>query len=73
MTIVVAVLAIALVLWVLALHARVGWLLVNTRDKCSKCFGQGGGILGNENAVDGMVLCDYCTVQYRLEKGEVSE
>lgn len=31
-------------------------------DKCEFCLGIKGGALGNENVVDGVVVCDYCTV-----------
>ena len=30
-------------------------------DKCKFCLGIKGGVLGNENVVDGVVVCDYCT------------
>lgn len=30
------------------------------RDNCEACRGQRGGVPGNENRVDGRVLCDYC-------------
>lgn len=30
-------------------------------DNCQRCYGQRGGMLGNENRVNGEVLCDYCT------------
>jgi predicted CXXCH cytochrome family protein len=29
-------------------------------DECSRCHGNRGGIRGNENIVDGVILCDYC-------------
>jgi hypothetical protein len=32
------------------------------RDNCQVCKGAHGGVLGNENVVDGVVICDYCTV-----------
>ncbi len=31
------------------------------KDKCQNCKGSRGGVKGNENIVDGKVLCDYCT------------
>lgn len=30
-------------------------------DNCRVCFGIRGGVLGNENIIDGVVMCDYCT------------
>ena len=29
-------------------------------DGCEICEGSRGGIKGNENVVDGVVMCDYC-------------
>lgn len=29
-------------------------------DNCSICHGSKGGVRGNENIVDGVVMCDYC-------------
>lgn len=34
-------------------------------DNCQLCHGAKGGVRGNENIVDGIVMCDYCTVEYR--------
>jgi hypothetical protein len=31
------------------------------KDNCEECNGNRGGIFGNENIVNGKVLCDYCT------------
>lgn len=31
------------------------------RDNCQECKGRKGGVPGNENRIDGEVLCDYCT------------
>ncbi len=36
---------------------------VDHRDKCEKCHGEKGGTPGNENIVNGRVLCDYCTAE----------
>lgn len=30
------------------------------RDKCEFCLGTKGGVPGNENIVNGKVMCDYC-------------
>lgn len=30
------------------------------RDGCERCHGERGGVPGNENVVNGVVLCDYC-------------
>ena len=32
-------------------------------DNCEVCFGKSGGVCGNENIVDGVVMCDYCTAK----------
>lgn len=29
-------------------------------DKCQICYGSNGGVPGNENIVDGKIMCDYC-------------
>lgn len=31
------------------------------KDGCESCKGSKGGVRGNENVVNGVVLCDYCT------------
>lgn len=30
------------------------------RDKCERCKGEKGGTPGNENIIDGQIVCDYC-------------
>lgn len=32
-------------------------------DRCQSCRGMRGGVRGNENVVDGVILCDYCSVE----------
>lgn len=32
----------------------------NERDNCQVCRGARGGVKGNENRLDGIVVCDYC-------------
>ena len=43
------------------------WLRIGAtlkgQDNCQKCRGAKGGVRGNENIVDGVILCDYCTVE----------
>jgi hypothetical protein len=34
---------------------------LGVRDECEECKGESGGVPGNENVVDGRVLCDYCS------------
>jgi len=34
-------------------------------DNCEVCKGEKGGVRGNENCVDGKVMCDYCTIEYK--------
>lgn len=33
------------------------------RDNCQKCEGRKGGVPGNENRINGVVVCDYCHSQ----------
>ncbi len=35
----------------------------NELDNCVRCLGLNGGVRGNENRIDGRVLCDYCHVE----------
>lgn len=37
-----------------------GWLWGLFPDKCEVCLGEKGGVRGNENVIDGVVMCDYC-------------
>lgn len=37
------------------------------RDNCERCKGSRGGVLGNENVIGGVVLCDYCSVDVYKE------
>lgn len=30
------------------------------KDECEVCHGASGGVRGNENVIDGVVMCDYC-------------
>ena len=43
------------------------WVKIGTDkkdlDRCQSCQGAKGGVRGNENIVDGVVLCDYCSVE----------
>lgn len=36
------------------------WMLLP--DRCQICRGRNGGVRGNENVIDGVVMCDYCSV-----------
>jgi predicted CXXCH cytochrome family protein len=38
------------------------------KDNCENCHGTRGGVRGNENIVDGKVLCDYCHADTMLDK-----
>lgn len=33
-------------------------------DNCEICKGSKGGVKGNENVVNGTVMCDYCSVKF---------
>jgi hypothetical protein len=37
-------------------------------DNCEVCLGRNGGVRGNENVVDNIVMCDYCTSDYLKER-----
>lgn len=34
--------------------------LPRLRDKCQMCYGNMGGVYGNEQIVRGVIMCDYC-------------
>jgi hypothetical protein len=38
-------------------------------DNCSVCKGARGGVRGNENNIDGVVMCDYCHAEH-MDKQE---
>ncbi len=33
------------------------------KDNCQVCLGESGGVRGNENRIEGLVVCDYCHVK----------
>jgi len=34
-------------------------------DNCEICKGASGGVLGNENIIEGVVMCDYCSADFK--------
>lgn len=42
-------------------------------DNCEVCHGKQGGVKGNENVMDGKVMCDFCTFELleERERGEI--
>lgn len=38
-------------------------LLPEDKDNCEVCLGEKGGVLGNENVIDDVVMCDYCSAE----------
>lgn len=38
-------------------------------DSCEICLGTKGGMRGNENIVDGFIMCDYCHASWK-DKGK---
>lgn len=54
-------------LWLLFLW-KIGW-----PDQCSECQGAKGGAYGNENIVDGMLMCDYCHAEHMRQAQEERE
>jgi ribosomal protein L37E len=39
-------------------------------DNCEVCHGRKGGVRGNENRIDGKVMCDYCTVEFQKREAQ---
>jgi len=39
-----------------------GYTVKKQLDNCEICKGMKGGVKGNENIIDGIVMCDYCHV-----------
>jgi len=37
-------------------------ILPKETDNCEICHGDKGGVRGNENVIDGKLVCDYCSV-----------
>ena len=46
------------------------WLypLIDRVCKCQLCMGLRGGAPGNENIVDGVLMCDYCHIDYKRKR-----
>ena len=42
-------------------HGRIARPDMDDYDKCEKCRGLRGGVPGNENIIEGITLCDYCS------------
>ena len=42
-------------------------------DKCQVCLGRKGGVRGNENVIDGVVLCDYCLCELKRRAQGIHE
>ena len=40
------------------------------QDDCEVCHGTKGGVPGNENIVDGKVICDYCHAEHLTSKAQ---
>jgi hypothetical protein len=63
---------VVLSLIIIALMAMIIWadykitktLRGRSRDKCQVCHGVKDGEPGNENIVNGVVMCDYCHADY---------
>jgi hypothetical protein len=39
-----------------------------TRDNCEVCHGTQGGVPGNENRINGIVMCDYCHAEWMEQR-----
>lgn len=53
----------AAIIWLVVLCGVVYFMireLLTLRDKCQVCGGKCGGVRGNENIVNGVIVCDYC-------------
>lgn len=44
------------------------WLWEIMPDNCQVCRGERGGVRGNENRLDNLVVCDYCTADMLRER-----
>ncbi|MHA2062901.1 MAG: hypothetical protein ACXABY_00805 [Candidatus Thorarchaeota archaeon] len=55
-------LIVLLALWNEIRISRARKKMRKCKDKCEVCLGEKGGVPGNENVIDGKVLCDYCSV-----------
>ena len=42
-------------------------------DNCEICHGVKGGLPGNENRIDGKVVCDYCDADGSVERAKAAE
>lgn len=58
--------------WTFVNNARAWWLSLWLLpfDDCAVCHGANGGIPGNENVIDGKLMCDYCLVKQLLNIGK---
>ena len=45
--------------------------MIKEHDNCYICHGSRGGVKGNENIIDNIVLCDYCMVDYLAFKNKL--
>jgi hypothetical protein len=43
------------------------------KDNCEICQGRKGGVRGNENKVQGLVVCDYCHADIRADRLSAEE
>jgi len=41
--------------------------LIDNECACEICGGTKGGTPGNENVINGMYVCDFCTNEYRIQ------
>jgi len=41
--------------------------LIDNECACEICGGAKGGTPGNENVINGMCVCDFCTKEYRIQ------
>lgn len=43
---------------------------IKEKDNCERCKGDRGGVKGNENVIDGVVLCDYCHADMGIDEDD---
>lgn len=48
-------------------QSKEGWTWHRSKDDCSVCKGEKGGVKGNENIIDGKLVCDYCSVKLPVD------
>ena len=59
--------------WIWVLLPDWFWTLIHPKDRCEICYGEKGGVYGNENIIGGLRVCDYCTAIWESAPFELTE